>query len=134
MKEVTVNREELLKILRKNRADHRKIFEDALEGFRKDALAQLEQRIADLRNGFRRTVVVHIASPADHTKDYDRAIRMVDMSVTETLVLSEQDFQNYIMDDWSWQRQFVQSASVYNSDLGKDFTRTKFGDRYETDQ
>jgi hypothetical protein len=110
MKEVTVNKQELLTILRQNRADHRAIFEEALDGFARTAERLLQQRLDLLRAGQRRTVQVILPVPEDHTTDYDRAIKMVEMSVGDTLTLAERDFAQYVMDDWGWQREFISNS------------------------
>jgi hypothetical protein len=126
MEKITVRKDELLEKLRANRADHRRIFEEALDGFRRDAVAELERRIADIRNNKREDVQVFRSVPKDHTSSYDRAIAMIEMSVADTIVLSEADFARYVMDDWGWQRAFV--ANSYGSQTASG----KFSDRYTT--
>ena len=111
--EMDFKREHLLERLRKNREDHRAIFERALEGFRKKAQFALERRIEDLRERGRGDVYVSIVEPRDQTKEYDRAILMLEMAVGETVELTEKKFANYVMDDWAWSEQFTSTTAEY---------------------
>lgn len=106
MEEVTVNKAELLEALRANREDHRKIFEEALVGYAKEAQAELREHLKRLAAGKRRNIYIQKIVPEDHTRDYDTAIRMFEMALGETVVLKEKDFRQYVMDDWGWAKQF----------------------------
>lgn len=124
MENVSVYKSELLAKLTANRDDHRRIFEEALEGFQREAEAELQAQLNNLKQGLRRDILVRKPVPVDHTRDYDRAILMIEMDVAETIVLSEKDFAQYVMDDWGWQGQFL--SNVYGSSMA----RGKFGDSY----
>ncbi len=124
MQKITVNKDELLAKLEENRADHRRIFEEALEGFARQAEAELNARIDDLRNGQRRDIIIRKPVPTDHTGDYDRAIAMIRMALGDTITLEEHDFAQYVMDDWGWQGQFL--SNTYGSGTAK----SKFSTAY----
>lgn len=124
MENVEVRKDELLEKLNANRADHRSIFEEALEGFQREAEAELKLQLDMLSKGLRRDIKVVKPVPVDHTRDYDRAIQMIEMSVSPTIALSERDFAMYVMDDWGWQGQFL--SNVYGSTRASG----KFGDSY----
>jgi len=117
VQKITVNKDELLAKLEENRADHRRIFEEALEGFARQAEAELNARIDDLRNGQRRDIIIRKPVPTDHTGDYDRAIAMIRMALGDTITLEEHDFAQYVMDDWGWQGQFL--SNTYGSSTAK---------------
>lgn len=125
MEKITVNKDELLEQLRQNRQDHRQVFEEALDGFKRETIEELEAMLTRLRAGHTRSVHLSKPVPQDHTGDYNRAIAMIEMSIGDTVTLSEDDFAQYVMDDWGWQRQFL--SNVYASSTAKK----KFSDRYE---
>lgn len=110
---VVVRREELLKELRANREAHREIFLKAQEGFKMAVIGHLEDMLADARNGKRVDFRVNLPQPIDQTKEYDRAIKMFEMAVEETVVLEEHEFAQYVMDDWSWKDQFTVTNTRY---------------------
>jgi hypothetical protein len=114
MRTVTLDKDELLDVLRDNRERHRVVFEKAIEGFRERAITELDRRIADLkaRKG-QVDLFVHLPEPEDHTRDYDRVIRMVEMHQGDTIELDEKAFASYVEDEWSWKREFVGTNSKY---------------------
>jgi len=114
MKSVVVNKAEALAILRKNRAEHHDIFLEAVEGYKKEAVRLLEDHIKAIKEGKVRIVQVFLPQPVDYTKDYDRAIKMLEMSVNTNVELDDKSFQQYIMDDWSWKDQFIAANSTYS--------------------
>lgn len=109
----TVRKDELLEILRENQARHRAVFEAALEGFRTEAQRQLNLTIDAIRKGSRRTVYVRLEAPEDHTRDYRRIVRMVEMHQDDTITLSEEDAACYIEDDWAWKRAWLANSGSY---------------------
>lgn len=115
MENVTVRKQELLDILRENRTNHRAIFEEACEGYQKETERILQEHLDEVRAGKRKKITVSLPYPEDHTKDYDRAIKMVEMSVNDEITMTDYDFQSYVMDDWQWKRQFLASNAPYSS-------------------
>lgn len=117
MNEIKVNKTELLAALTKNRTEHREIFLEAQENYRKAVIAELERSLADARAGRQIRVNITLVSPVDQTKDYDRAIRMLHMSMDNIIELDQQEFSSYVLDDWSWKRQFTASNINYSAKL-----------------
>lgn len=113
MKTVKINVQELSTALRQNRDKHRAVFERALEGFRRVVIDELEGRLSDARKG--KDIVLHIAleQPVDQTRDYDRAIMMCKMSAEGVVELTEREFASYVMDDWSWKKDWLLTNSTY---------------------
>jgi len=123
---VKVERDALLTIVKGNRDKHREIFLDALKGFRAKVIDILEQRLADARAGRRLNVRVNLPTPIDQTREYDRVIKMLEMSVEPQIELTQSEFSAYVMDDWSWKHQFTATNSAYtvaaiqDSPIGED--------------
>lgn len=113
MEIIKVKKSELLDVLRANRTRHRSVVEAAMKTYRAEAIKQLDHMLADAKQGKRIRRTVTLIEPMDQTKDYDRVIRMIEMSVEEEIALSEKDFRMYVMDDWSWKAQFASSARGY---------------------
>lgn len=115
MEIVKVKREDLLKTLQKNRTEHREIFLEAIDGYRKAAMKALEDRIREAKANKRVSLHFRLEEPQDQTKQYDRIIKMLEMSVDEVIELTQQEFANYVMDDWSWMDQFLHSNVSYSA-------------------
>lgn len=114
MKDVKVEKTEVLSILKQNREKHRGIFLEALDGYKARVTQILEEKLAAAKAGKYFKLYIMLAEPIDQTKDYDRAIKMLEMSVDTELTLSEADFRAYIFDDWSWKSQFLASNAAYS--------------------
>lgn len=113
MREVTVKRDELLQKLHKNKEGHRTLFEEAQRGFRERVVQELDRRMEDARRGRKVDLYINLPEPEDHTKDYDRVISMVEMSVSDEVELTANDFSRYVMDDWEWKERAMTTNSMY---------------------
>lgn len=101
--------------IQENRDKHRMIFEDALDGFRAQVIAQLEARLEQMRNGKMIELAIRLPQPVDHTEDYDRVLDMLDMHVKDTIDISNDEFAMYVRDDWAWKREFAATTSNYTT-------------------
>jgi hypothetical protein len=113
MRTVTVDRNEFLQRVQQNRDNHRAVFEEAVDGYRNRLLAELERRIRDLKRGRHIDQYIGLPEPEDHTDDYDRIIAMAQMSVTDTLELTDDEFAMFVMDQWRWKQSFTDSTHRY---------------------
>lgn len=128
---VKVHKTELLETLKKNKEGHRELFLAAQEGWKKRIIEELDRRLADARAGRKIRALFSVPEPEDHTKDYNRIIRMVEMSVENVLELTAQEFQQYVMDDWSWKAAWSSSNVAYvNASSSPDLARTMDGEGY----
>ncbi len=112
---VSVKKDELLAAIRKNREGHREEFLEAQKWYRVEVIEQLDRMLADARDGKELRVTVNLVAPQEHTKDYDRVIRMLEMSTADTITVGEQQFAQYVLDEWGWMQAFKTSTSTYNN-------------------
>lgn len=120
MTAINVRRLALIEVLKANRAKHRKIFLEAQDGYRAAAIAEIEQHLAEARDGKKIKRSLTLTAPMDQTSDYNRAIEMLEMSVDETVPLGEADFRSYVQDQWSWKHQWSSSNSAYSKTLSDE--------------
>ena len=113
MRTVRIDKRELLVVVGDNRNAHREVFVAAVEAYRSQALIQLQQRIDEIMSGKQFVLGFALPVPEDHTADYDEVLRMLDMSVDEVVELDQQEFQQFVMDDWSWTRAWQSSTASY---------------------
>jgi len=113
MQTVTVHKTELKKIIEENRAAHKGIFEEAVEGYREMVTKDLESHLERVASGSLVKIYISHPVPGDHTGDYDRVLRMIEMSIGEEIVISQVDFARYVMDDWDWKEAFIDTANSY---------------------
>jgi hypothetical protein len=116
MRSIKMSKETLRALVQANRDEHRNLFEEALDAFREQAIANLEARIEQIRNGGQVELYLNLEQPVDHTEDYDRVLQMLDYELDEEVTLTEQEFAQYVQDDWGWKQAF---ADTYFSNTGK---------------
>lgn len=116
MKQVTINKLELVTAIGINMAQHREVFLEALDGYRKAQIDLLERDLARLKSGRSlENAIRYLPAPADHTRDYQRVLKMLAMHVADTIEMSQEDFARYVMDDWQWKRDFLITSANYSA-------------------
>lgn len=125
MEIVRVKKEELLSTLKKNRDEHREIFLEALEGYHTAAKKALKDRIDEAQKNQRVSLRFTLIQPTDQTKEYNRIIKMLEMSVDSEIELTQREFANYVMDDWDWMDQFLTSNSGYSQKAMSKWENTR---------
>lgn len=112
MKQVKMSKTALQAVVKKNREEHRELFEEAHEAFREKAIGNLESRIQQIKSGKPVELYLNLVVPEDHTDDYDRVIAMLDYELDDEVTLSAGEFAQYVQDDWGWKANFSQSYTV----------------------
>lgn len=115
MKEVKVNISELLTILRDNKEKHQQVFEEALEGYKLKVIETLERTLEKAKAGDRLPEYIEIPRPINQTHEYNRAIKMMEMSVESEITLAVGEFDKYVMDRWAWKQNFLARNSMYSA-------------------
>lgn len=115
MTEVRVSKGEVLAALFNNRESHRAKFEEAMEGYKEQAIRTLEKHINQIKANDPQRVILSLPLPEDHTEDYDRAIDMLQWSLDDEVVLNQREFRTYIQDDWGWKQEFESTYTMYTS-------------------
>lgn len=112
MKEVTIGKAELLNTLKRNKKVHVDDY-DKVMAKHMDKLMEIYQQgldeLADDKIPNRK--IPH--KPISHEDDYDRNIKMIEMSVDDVFTLTEMEFQQLILDEWSWRQEFEFTKSTY---------------------
>ena len=117
MESIKVSKADLLAVLTSNREKHKAVFLEAQESYRKLAIEELDKALAEARSGRKILRFLTLVEPQDQSKDYDRVIRMMDMSVDDHINLSEREFQQYVMDEWQWKAAFTAANIGYSKTL-----------------
>ena len=120
---VSALRSGLLATLKENREKHISDFNDAyvgwLEAVREELSTNLDQVCKAIDNKSTNVRNVDVSRrahqrPESHQREYDRAIQMLELHVVDTLDISADDVQKYVMDEWDWSDTFNASTTLYN--------------------
>lgn len=125
MKEVKVKRQELLEIVKNNMKLHAQEYKESCDGYREQALARIEEAVDRLKRqvmALREGEAVGLAAihfslpaPISHLREYEQAMKMLEMSVDEDISISEEDFGRYVMDEWDWKDSWEQTKLAYSA-------------------
>ena len=114
MKEVRVHKVALLKKLEENLIKHRAEFEEAKKAWALESITILEEQLGRLLESHSLDgAPVLKQQPTSYEKHYLRSIEMLKMSIEDDLVLSETEFSQYVLDEWSWSNAFKMVTSGY---------------------
>lgn len=107
---------DLIRILKKNKANHALEFLEANAGYRATVVKTLEKELAKIRKGGRivQYIISSLEIPLDYTGSYSRVISMLEMTTDIDVPLTEQEFSRYVNDDWEWSDTFKRSYTSYN--------------------
>lgn len=124
MRQVKVKTDELLRQVRVNLVAHQSKYEEAVKGYKDQAIAtindcmkELRKRVEKLKGGEKvNLTMIHfdLQVPENHERDYNRVIRMLEMSVDEEVTLEAREFDQFVNDQWEWKREWENVTSSYS--------------------
>lgn len=121
----SINRERLLGILRENRDNHGSLYEEAKANYLKAAKEALQDRFVQIEEGKVIDLYVSLPVPENHTRDYDRTIRMLEMDTRDVIPLTDTEAKTYVEDQWSWRRAWIDNTASYTGSA--DFYAAEVG-------
>jgi hypothetical protein len=134
---ITVNKKELINIIKENKKNHIKAYNEAVVAYKieaserilelkdqlnkgvKKALKELNEHQANVDGGSINelftislpSIYMNLVTPVDNSTNYDKIIRMFEMEVADKVELTQQEFNEYVHDETD----FAQIAMVSNS-------------------
>ena len=117
MKTVKVKRAELLTILVKNRDTHYENVIDLNHERIDTIVAWMESELNNYKLADKKPSPKDFPEIPDNVSTYDRAIKMMELSVDEEIELSEHEFDQYVMDNWSFNHDLLRTATFYGKGL-----------------
>ena len=116
MEKIRVSKQELLTIVTENREKHKKEYLEAIKAYRVKAADQLTLELQKIVAGEKFQITFDLVKPESHEKEYDLAIKMLNMSVDEVVEIEYNEFNELVNDEWNWKRHFrtsYMSNSMY---------------------
>lgn len=118
MRDVKINKTELLDIVRANKEKHIKEFAEAVEDFKKAAVNIAETNLKLAQTGDTDQIAKFKAlpsKPVSYEDSYTRAIRMLELSVDSVIEIEEHIFNQLVLDEWQWKQNFAVTSALYKS-------------------
>lgn len=118
MHSVKVNRVQLLNIVKENQEKHAASYDEALVDYRNAVLKIAKENLKIAKTGeiskFSKIRPTPTA-PVSYVSQYEKAIRMLELSVEAEIEVTEDVFNQLVLDEWHWKQNFVTTASFYKS-------------------
>lgn len=118
MRSVKVHRAELLDALVANREKHVNEYLEAVGDYKVLAVKVAKDNLKLANSGDLETIAKAKpmpGPPVSYEAEYNRAIKMLQMSVDTEIELEDDVFNQLVMDEWSWKRAFSVSNMAYKS-------------------
>ncbi len=109
---ILVNKQELIKKIKENKAKHIIEFEKAVEAYRAEAGKQLATLSEELKIG-KIGIKLNLTTPENKSEEYDKLIEMFNWEVKDEVELQQGEFNEYILDESSFARQARLSNAFY---------------------
>lgn len=108
-----IEKQRLLDIIRANRTKHNDTYEAAKTAYAEKGVELLKKLIQKLEKGETLRPYLNLPEPENHVDDYDRAIQMLELDSRDTIELNEQEFRQFVQDEWDWKQNWLTSTSSY---------------------
>jgi len=116
MRNVNINKQELLDILRSNKEKHVSDYKEGVQDYFSAVLKLVERNLELARSGDLSTVAKISPmppAPTSYESAYNRASRMLELSVDDVIELDEQTFNQLVLDEWAWKSMFAGTTQSY---------------------
>ena len=118
MRSVKVNKIDLLKTVQENLEKHIAEYNESVEDYKAAVIKVAKNNLELAKSGDLEKIAKHTGfpgAPRSHEAEYNRAIRMLQMSVDIDIELEETIFNQLVLDEWAWKDNFAMMASTYKS-------------------
>ena len=118
MRSVKLDKKELLGIVRANKEKHIEQYNEAVADYKAAAIKLAKENLKLANTGDLEKISKIKAMPSVPTSyedNYERAIRMLELSVDSIIELEEHIFNQLVLDEWQWKHQFAVASALYKT-------------------
>jgi hypothetical protein len=116
MNSVKVNKQNLEEALITNRKIHVADYKIAAGEYKKEVIKTLEDKVKlanKAKVGEKIDCYVNLTAPENHASDYDEALSQLEWEVEPEVTLSQHEFKQLVLDDWSWKASTIIANTFY---------------------
>ena len=114
MKTVKINKTELLELMKKNLETHKSDYVESVDGYYEELLKELKAKVKLAKAREEVDLFIHLVKPENHSLEYEKVIRMLEMTSEGNIELTSQEFDKYVMDNWGWSESFKTTNVMYS--------------------
>ena len=118
MNSVKIDRDQLKTIVLENKQKHIAEYVEAVNDYKTAVLKIAKDNVklaqtADMEKF--KLIKTLPAAPQSYENDYNRAIRMLELSVETVIELEDEIFNQLVLDEWNWKYSFSLSNTTYKT-------------------
>lgn len=112
---VKIPKNELMDRMVENRANHIRDVKELRRARRLEIQEKLEEVLAKMasKKKWQPKQSYQFPLQQSYEEEYDRAIQMVEMTTDEVIELTEQQFDQLVLDNWGWKHEMVSNTMRY---------------------
>jgi hypothetical protein len=118
MQNITISVNKLMDIVKENKIKHDYIFDTAVSGYWVKAEEVLKGKLAQVQKKEEINNYLNLSYPSNHSDDYERVIRMLELTTDDKVNLTAKEFDNYVRNQWDWRNAFLLNYSGYTATTG----------------
>lgn len=118
MNNVKIDKNELLAIVKSNKETHIAQYAESVDDFKKVVLKLATTNLKLAKSGDLKSIsqIRPIpAAPTNYAHDYERALRMLQLSVEDVIDIESAVFNQLVLDEWGWKKTFIMASSSYKT-------------------
>lgn len=112
-REIPIIKKDLIEQIKANKEAHIYEYEKAVSAYQMEALDQLKALTKKVKKG-ERNITLSLTEPVNNTKNYDKIIQMFEWDTQEQVVLSQTEFNEYVLDENHYNETAKMSNMAYS--------------------
>lgn len=113
---IKVEKDKLIQQILANKEQHIKEFEEAVIGYKVEALKQLEAQTKRVEEGAV-DAELDLVTPVNNAENYDKIVEMFQWEVEKEVELSQNEFNEYVQDETEFAMAAKYSNSFYSNTM-----------------
>lgn len=111
-REITIKKSDLLTKIKENKENHIKEYDQAVIDYKKEATLQLESQLKAVSEGSLKAHL-QLITPVNNSEQYDKVIKMFEWELKDEVTLSQDEFNEYVLDESGFAIQAKMLNSTY---------------------
>lgn len=108
---IKIKKTALLEQIKANKENHLKDYAEAVTAYKIEAEKQLQNQLKALENGSLK-IELKLITPSNKSDEYDKWIKTFEWEIDEEIILSQSEFNEYVLDEapFAIQSKFLNSS------------------------
>jgi len=119
MNTVRVKKVHLVTKLKENRDIHIEDYDESIEGYKVELIKKITEKAKELgaiestEELLKFNTNINLLLPRSYESEYSVTIEMLEWSIDDYVDLTQQEFKQYVKNEWMWSDAFVTTSLMY---------------------